>query len=314
MKTSINRLPKCTRVELTSLLNLIREQEIKCDMIILYGSYARGNYILWDEREEYGVRTSYQSDYDLLIVTSIANIRVTEHQLRKVRERYNRIFECRRHASPQFIVEHINTVNNRLGEGHYFFTDIIREGIKLFDNGCSKLGRRRSLNFSEIKALAKEEFNIHYPNALGFLKHGYYAANDGEYVLGSFLLHQSCERFYNAVSLVFSNYRPKNHKLNELGPMTARFSRELADVFPTNTDEQKACFELLCRAYIEARYNRYFAVSKEQLKFLLSRVEVLREITYRICSEQLASYEELVYNEKKERKALKAAQKKLNSV
>ncbi len=39
-------------------------------MVILFGSYARGNYVLWDTNIEFGVHTSYQSDYDILLVVT----------------------------------------------------------------------------------------------------------------------------------------------------------------------------------------------------------------------------------------------------
>ena len=48
MKKSIKRLPKRTQEELTVLLDLVRKSIGNCQMVILFGSYARGNYVLWD--------------------------------------------------------------------------------------------------------------------------------------------------------------------------------------------------------------------------------------------------------------------------
>ena len=70
MKKSIKRLPKCTQEELTVLLDLVRKSIGNCQMVILFGSYARGNYVLWDTNIEFGVHTSYQSDYDILVVVT----------------------------------------------------------------------------------------------------------------------------------------------------------------------------------------------------------------------------------------------------
>lgn len=75
-------------------------------MIILYGSYARGNYVLWDSKIEFGVKTSYQSDYDLLVVVSNTTAKKIEERLRRVTAKYHEAFEGRRHASSQFVVEH----------------------------------------------------------------------------------------------------------------------------------------------------------------------------------------------------------------
>ena len=110
MKRSIKYLPETTQEELNFLVESITRHIPRCVMIILYGSYARGEYVLWDEKIEFGVHTSYQSDLDILVVTFGANARVTEWQLEeKVVESYHKVFAFRRHAAPQFIVEDINS-------------------------------------------------------------------------------------------------------------------------------------------------------------------------------------------------------------
>lgn len=294
MKRSIKRLPKYTQEELTILLELIRHHVEHCQMVILYGSYARGNYVLWDSKIEFGVNTSYQSDYDLLVVIPNATAKRAEKKLRQVVTKYHNHFEGRRHASPQFVVEHINTVNNNLEISQYFFTDIVKDGIMLYDSGKSKLAKPRQLSYKEIRDIAQREFDNCYPYGERFLKHAYTDFEDGIYNPSAFLIHQACEKFYNCLLLVFTNYRPKNHKLNELGGMVKRFSMELVTVFPQNTDFEKECFDLLCRSYIEARYNIDFKITREQLEYLLSRAEILREMTGRLCTQKIVSYEDLM--------------------
>lgn len=49
MKRSIKRLPKRTQEELAVLQELILQYLVNVRMIILYGSYARGEYVIWDE-------------------------------------------------------------------------------------------------------------------------------------------------------------------------------------------------------------------------------------------------------------------------
>lgn len=105
MKRSIKHLPKYTQEELNTLLELRTQHISWCSMVVLYGSYARGGYVLWDKKVEFGVNTSYQSDYDIMIVVSKLNIKHIEDRLRnKVTPKYHKTFAHRRHASPQFIV------------------------------------------------------------------------------------------------------------------------------------------------------------------------------------------------------------------
>ena len=91
--------------------------------------------------------------------------------------------------------------------------------------------------------------------------------------------------------MVFTNYRPKSHKIKEFGGMVKRFSQELTTVFPQNTGSEKEFFDLLCRSYIESRYNKDFSISQEQLEYLISRVDILKDITERLCKEKIAEYD-----------------------
>ena len=69
MKSDITFLPERKQRDLHELVALIREEIRDVVMIILYGSYAKNTYVDLDERHDFGVRTYYMSDYDLLVVT-----------------------------------------------------------------------------------------------------------------------------------------------------------------------------------------------------------------------------------------------------
>lgn len=275
------------------MLELVRKSVGNCQMIILFGSYARRDYVLWDSKIEFGVQTSYQSDYDILVIVTGPTKQV-EDKLHRVTNKYHDMFVDRRHAFPQFIVEHINTVNRNLEVSQYFFTDIVKEGIMLYDSGNCKLAKPRKLSFKEIRDIAQSEFSELYPYACNFLDLVKFCLSKEQNKEAAFLLHQVCEKFYNCILMVFTNYRPKNHRIKDLNGMVKRFSMELATVFPQNTECEKECFDLLCRAYIEARYNKDYKISREQLAYLISRTEILKEITERLCKEKIAEYNAMV--------------------
>ncbi|WP_278836096.1 HEPN domain-containing protein [Parabacteroides goldsteinii] len=68
MKTSYSHLPDYAKNDLQQIVSLILERVPHCEMIILYGSYARGTFVEYDERDEFGILTSFMSDYDLLVI------------------------------------------------------------------------------------------------------------------------------------------------------------------------------------------------------------------------------------------------------
>ncbi len=143
MKKSLNYLPEHKQRDLQQLVELVRNEVKGVVMIILYGSYARGTYVDYDQRIEYGVKTYFMSDYDLLIVTE-KRMGNNEHTVyANILRRFytNRAWEIA--TRPQFINESIGELNKALDKSRYFYTDIKREGVMLYDNGQYKLARRR---------------------------------------------------------------------------------------------------------------------------------------------------------------------------
>ena len=303
MKRSIKRLPKRTQEELAVLQELILSNLTNVRMIILYGSYARGKYVIWDETFDGYGSTYYQSDLDILVICDTRDANKAERHAREVIvPKYDTRMEGKRHpAPPNIIVETPVTINRAIRRKHYFFYEIIKDGILLYDNGTFHIGKPEKLPYREIKQYAEEEYEECFPLAEGFLRHGHLDKEEENYKLGSFELHQACERYYKTFTLVYSGIRPKSHELKVLGAMVRSCSREFANVFPTHTFEDNKAFDKLCRAYIEARYNRLFTVSKEQYEYMLARTEVLREVTIRECAARMAYYDEMIEKEEKEK-------------
>ena len=102
MKRSIKRLPKRTQEELAVLQELILQYLVNVRMIILYGSYARGEYVIWDETyDERGGLTYYQSDLDILVICDTGDaVKAENHANAFVVPKYDKRMEGRRHPAP----------------------------------------------------------------------------------------------------------------------------------------------------------------------------------------------------------------------
>ena len=70
-----------------------------------------------------------------------------KRKLNRITNKYHDLFADRRHAFPQFVVEHINTVNRNLEISQYFFTDIVKEGIMLYNSGKCELAKTAKVEF-----------------------------------------------------------------------------------------------------------------------------------------------------------------------
>lgn len=292
MKTSISYLPEEKRDDLKRIVRCILEVLPACEMIILYGSYARNTYVDYDQRIEYGIPTYFMSDYDILVVTENRfQSYIIDNILNKATERYYEGKNKYDSTTIQFIHESIDDLNKAIDKNRYFYTDIKREGVMLYDSGRYKLARRRKLNFMEIKEWAKECYNEKFGAANSFLRSARHACNDQDYKIASFLLHQACENLYNSIILTFTLYSPKEHSLIKLSGKAKAHSLEPSKAFPRDTKEEERLFELLQNAYVQARYNPRFAVTKEDIEVLILRVELLRDIAKQCCEMRINEYE-----------------------
>lgn len=291
MKDSIAYLPKDKQEDLNFLVKEILRRLPQTEFIILYGSYARGNYVRRSVRiEDGGIPTVKISDYDIYVITSGINSKKAETVLDNIEDIFFTGKDFDRDTPVEFINDDITQLNKFIEEGRYFHTQIKQEGIILYNSGKYKLARRRKLNFDEIKKQAQEYFNEKFINANEFLDSTEYFYGKGQYKKVSFMLHQACENYYYAIRLTFTLRNNKQHNLSKLSSTTRRYSDDLRTVFPQNTPEEKRLFKLIKAAYVDARYNPHFIVTKEDVDALIPKVELLRDITKRICEVKIKEY------------------------
>jgi len=102
---------------------------------------------------------------------------------------------------------------------------------------------------------------------------------------------RSRDHFYMAVLLVFNDYKPKVHDLEDLGREAAKADVRFAAVFPRQTKEEDELFLILKHAYIRSRYEMGYSVDPKHLEYLYGRVLKLKELTASICVEKIRAYE-----------------------
>ena len=294
MKKSISYLPSTNQRDLHFLVESILSRVKQTEMIILFGSYARNKYVVYDEKYEFGKIQFYVSDYDILVVTSGLSDGVAGKALDNIEvQYYNRAKDPDRQPPVQFINIDMKKLNKELTEGRYFYTQIKQEGVILYDSEKFKLPRRRKLNFEEIKQQAQEYYQEKYQGANEFLHGAQLFYNEEYYKKSSFLLHQACENYFYAIRLVYTQQNSKQHNLTKLLNSVKKYSNEFVKVFPQDTPEEKRLFELIKAAYVNGRYDPDFVVTKEDIEALLTKVELLRDITKRISEEKIKEYGEM---------------------
>lgn len=285
MKTSLEHLPENKQQELQRAVEIIRK-EIDLDMLILFGSYARGDWV--EDLDPKTLLYRYQSDFDLLIITE------TRQQACKIESNnqlHQRLLKTIHRTPSSLIAEDIQFFNKRLRKSQYFYIDIKREGVVLFDSGKFTLAEPVEITQQERKQLAEEDFGYWFNNASDFFKHYQYALNDNSFNKAAFFLHQATESFYGAILLVFTRYKPSTHDLVKLGQRVASIEPQFLEVFPQGTEEEKLRFKLLRKAYVDARYKPSYAITQQQLQWLAEQVQDLQALTEKLCQVKIASFE-----------------------
>jgi predicted nucleotidyltransferase/HEPN domain-containing protein len=286
MKTGLHDLPQHKEAEILEIISLIREV-VPAEMIILFGSYARGD---WVEEKYDDEHYRYQSDYDILILVETKS-EITQGKFEQDIE--EKIEQNDTIKTPVSVIIHdIDFINRRLHKGQYFFADIKKEGILLYDSGKYELSAPKELKGEERKKLALEDFEYWFTNADEFLINFNTAFERGSYALAAFLLHQVTERLYSGILLVFTRYKPNTHDLIILRKLTNSVDSRLVKAFPFETAESRRLFKLLRKAYVDARYKPTYRITKDELKILSNQVEQLKAIGKLICDEKINSFVE----------------------
>jgi predicted nucleotidyltransferase/HEPN domain-containing protein len=278
MKTSLDHLPDNKQRRLRALGELIRK-EAEVEMIILFGSFARGDWV----EDPIG---GYFSDFDVLVIVKSPKL-VEKHKLwSKIEDRARRITDP---TSLSLIVHDIEDVNRQLERGFYFFSDIKREGILIYDSGRYQLAEAKDRPAAERKAQAQAWFDQWFTSAGEF----YQAFEDGlargHCKLAAFQLHQTTERLYHCAILTLTAYKTKGHNIEDLGKRAGDLHPLLRNVFPRGTPEEDRLFKLLKRAYVDARYDPTYAITREELTAIAVHVRALRDRVEQVCRERVAA-------------------------
>jgi HEPN domain-containing protein len=189
----------------------------------------------------------------------------------------------------------IDYLNSEIEDGSYFFVDVLKEGIMLYDSGNFQLSTPKPLNPKDRKKKAQRYFDKWFENAKSFITTFKAAFNDGSttdgYCNAAFQLHQATERFYACILLVYTDYKPKIHDLEKLNKQVCKLDCRFKIIFPRSTDEEERLFQLLKKAYIDSRYKLEYKITKEELEYLSQRVEKLRDLTELACKDKIERFE-----------------------
>jgi predicted nucleotidyltransferase/HEPN domain-containing protein len=249
--------------------------------VILYGSYARGDWVA----DPVG---GYFSDYDVLVLVNHDDLAdMADYWSAAEASLEREMFAGGLSTTVNLIVHGIDDLNRHLRRGRPFFTDILKDGILLYDAPGHPLERPAPLTAGQELVEARRYHDDWLPSADKFIRAGRFLMDDDAPREAAFQFHQAAERLYHGLLLVRTLYSPKSHRLGLLRSQAERVDPELFAAWPRSTRADKRGFELLRRAYVDARYSQHYRVSGEELDWMEERLRVLQELVERSCALRL---------------------------
>ena len=298
MRTDLDHLPAAKQRELERVVQILFEEfgeataiatadwkkRARILKVILYGSYARGGWV-----DEPHTAKGYKSDFDLLIIVNHPKLTDRVEFWATAEERLNRELSVTGNLKTpvNFIVHTLQEVNDGLAHGRYFFIDVARDGIALYQSDDTELPEPKPKTPKQALAMAREYFEEWFPSSQQRFELARLATERGFLKPAAFDLHQTTEYLYHCVLLVCTFYTPHVHNLGFLRTQAERIDPRLIDAWPRETKADRSRFEKLKEAYVKARYSRHYRVSAEELAWLSERIDCLSKAVEVICADRI---------------------------
>ncbi|CAN5616158.1 nucleotidyltransferase and HEPN domain-containing protein [soil metagenome] len=292
MRKDIDHLPQAQQDELARATQILMDEfsvaisratqpwkkNGRVQKVILFGSYGRDDWV--DEPEN-----GYQSDYDLLLIVSHPDLTdIAEYWY--VSE--DKILRDPAIGRPVNIIVHtLEEVNQGLTRGEYFWVDIARDGIALYELPGAALATPKPLTAADAFAMASGYFDVWFEKIDHSLKIARFCLDEGQTNDAAFNLHQAVERAYTCYLLSRVQYVPRSHNIKFLRSLAEDKEPRLIDSWPRATKIDRRRFELTKRAYVDARYSKNYEISTDDLAAITAAVRSLRDTVEAVSREWL---------------------------
>ena len=302
MRTDLDHLPPTKQREIERVKAIIFEEfedalvlakhewkkKGKIEKIILYGSYARGGWV-----DEPHTAKGYRSDFDVLIIVNDKRLTDKVDYWLKLDNRLIRELAIDKTLKTpvNFIVHTLGEVNDGLAHGRYFFMEVAKDGIALYEADERQLHTPKPKTPEQALAMAKEYFEEWFPSAMKRFGGAKYYVSQGHFKDAAFDMHQAAERLYHCVLLVCTFYTPHVHNLGFLRTQAERLDMRLVDCWPREMRADRSRFEKLKEAYVKARYSKHYRITEEELAWLGKCVEDLGGVVHLLCAERVVALE-----------------------
>ena len=195
------------------------------------------------------------------------------------------------------IIHTLPDVNTHLKAGAPFFCEIINQGILVYaDSEPGKDGRPKNIIGKPIASDPRSVHEFALRIHSRFLNKADLSLQDGRFHTGedpdanshaAFSLSQAAEFAYRMFLLTVTQYAPAIHNLGKLRSLARAVDPRIDEVWAPLQKSYHRHFQLLERAYVEARYSPTYETQADILAWQADRIEVLIGLADALCREHL---------------------------
>jgi HEPN domain-containing protein len=191
-----------------------------------------------------------------------------------------------------------NAITQRAEDRISLLNSIVRDGCNLFSRTDGGSAIKHTVSVASENeppkrphATIREDYSLWKTTASQsvFLAQVSMKQGPGWDSRSAFLLHQASENAYRMFFSTVTAYTPATHQLRRMRHLARAIDCRLEDAWQSQASEEEGYFDLLCRAYIEARYSLTYRTSEAALRWQADRVAKLIEIADALCLERLST-------------------------
>lgn len=282
MLTTFDNLSLSLTNQLAQLIQKIAIT-IHPEKILCYG-YRTSNYQDWScFKEATGHQDIIKATFDLLVITGNDN-NLADHEILQKIDLLATSLDCEVTA----VVQSLDAVHELIAKNSRFLTTIYHKAVLVYnaDNGTLITPPAAPLyeaTMSKIETTWNKCFSV----AERFYKTACFCLDNGWNEKALFDLHQATQHTCMALLRIYTGYRSTTHNLSRLLALIENFSFVPSTIFPCSTEEETALFNLLNKAYSDARYKEDYSIPTETANLLKKRVHLLLLVAEKLYNKKM---------------------------
>jgi HEPN domain-containing protein len=179
------------------------------------------------------------------------------------------------------IVLSICDFNKWLLQGHVFAKSVADKGLKLYDAGRIVLNEGTAVDEEVLKRENEQLVYNARMKVQEFIAGAELYCLRKQYNMAAFMLHQAAEQALRALIIIQTGLRINTHSIDKLMRYCSMFDYKLPDLFAKHNERDMKLYQLLQRAYIDARYRPDYSIKEVEIREIMEKVKKASNLTIR---------------------------------